>query len=112
MGVPETIIEAFDRPRPTSRAPARQDGPYVGRYRNRYLGEVRVEGAGSRLRLSVGSAAFRLRHWTGDTFAYRANAMPAGFTTGVRFQMSSGRATSVELEEVSDTLGGLGIARR
>lgn len=103
---------AFGRTEPADPRPAKALKTYVGTYRGDYLGRVDVRRKGGRLLLSVGKVDIRLRHWTGDTYAYDIADMPKGFIAGVKFTVKGSKAVSVNLEEVSYDLGRLGIAHR
>lgn len=103
---------AFGQPKPQSPKPAQRLKVYAGDYRGKYVGKVRAQVVEGKLILTVGKVDFKLRHWTGNTFAYRMTDMPKGFITGVRFRVKKGKSVSVKIQEVSDELGSLGVARR
>lgn len=97
------------KPRPANPVPAAALSRYVGTYRNEYVGTATVRQVGKRLVLRLGpngQTRLRLRHWTGNVFAYNGIDLPPGFTTGATFDPSAG---TLKLEEVQ---GDLGLLRR
>jgi CubicO group peptidase (beta-lactamase class C family) len=93
------------KPRPASPKPAAPLREYVGTYRNDYVGTATVVRKGKHLVLRLGPKGqreLRLRHWTGNAFAYTGIDLPKGFTTGATFNLKRG---TLQLEEVEGELG-------
>jgi CubicO group peptidase (beta-lactamase class C family) len=95
--------------RPT---PARPDAFYAGTYANDFYGPARVTAGAGGLRLQLGPkpTEFALRHWDGDTFAYRP-IQPGPDVSAVTFAAGAGgTAAAVTVEDLDDT--GLGTFTR
>jgi CubicO group peptidase (beta-lactamase class C family) len=89
--------------------PALAAAAYVGTYTSDFYGPLLVVERGSRLVMELGPAPeqFALRHWTGNTFAYRTRGEHASGTRPVTFGVSDGRATTVTVGDL-DTAYGVG----
>mgnify|MGYP003606244571 CR=1 FL=1 len=96
---------AFGKKKPADPKPSAPLAAYAGTYSNDYVGTATVERSGKRLVLRLGpdgQRVLRLRHWTGNTFAYTAIDLPQGFTAGVRFNTKAG---TMRMEEIEGNLG-------
>jgi len=85
---------------PAGATPASPYTELVGTYANAFFGDlvVRDNGAGLELVLGPDAMTFPLTHYDGDVFAFTLPGENAGPLTAVRFTVSNGRATSVELD--------------
>ncbi|MFG3438867.1 DUF3471 domain-containing protein [Nonomuraea sp. NPDC047897] len=103
----------YARPPPDA-APARPPAAYAGTFGNGYYGPLTVtrEGGGLVMRLGPrGARRFPLRHYSGDTFAYRTRGENASGLSGVRFVAGrGGTITRVIVESLDRT--GLGTFTR
>ena len=97
--------------------PALGNGAYVGTYFNDFYGTLHVVERDGGLVMQLGPAPeeFALRHWTGNTFAYRTRGEHATGTQPVTFTVSGSRATSVTVGDLDAADGGsahLGVFTR
>lgn len=100
---------------PANAKRARAARSYAGRYaHNPYYGPARVTAGGSRLTLHLGPGrgkAFRLTHWSGDTFVYRPTGENSTGISAVTFsKVRGGRTTQLLVENLNAE--GLGSFRR
>ena len=103
---------------PYANPPAIQSGPlplasYAGTYANDYVGEARVEDAGSELVLRLGPAGrrFSLRHFNRDIFLYAPNVETPGWLSPIAFTIGAdGKASGVTIEDLN--ADGLGVLAR
>ncbi|MFI6789484.1 serine hydrolase [Nonomuraea sp. NPDC050383] len=102
----------YGRP-PADAAPARPASSYTGVYANGHYGPLTVteEGGGLVMRLGPEPLRLPLRHYAGDTFAYRTPGENAVGLAGVRFAAGAdGRADKVTVDNLDHT--GLGTFTR
>lgn len=101
-----------DRRRPAGTRPPRPARAYLGAYRNRYFGRLRVVRRDGRLTMLLGprQKAFRLRHWRGDTFSYLPAGENATGIAAVDFRVRGGRVRAVRVENLDGE--GLGTFAR
>jgi CubicO group peptidase (beta-lactamase class C family) len=97
--------------------PALPASAYIGTYANDFYGPLRVVQRADGLVMQLGPAPqqFALRHWTGNTFAYRTRGEHASGMQPVTFAVSDGRVTSVTVGNLNTAYGTeaqLGVFRR
>lgn len=112
-GLLENHSRLAGRQPPAHPKPARPERAYVGSYPNAYYGAARVTVRRGRLTLLLGPRhdAFRLSHWSGDTFAYTPPGENSTGRSAVTFgRLRGGRASTVRIENLDET--GLGTFRR
>jgi CubicO group peptidase (beta-lactamase class C family) len=90
---------------------------YVGTYFNDFYGPLQVVERNGALVMQLGPAPeeFALRHWTGNTFAYRTRGEHATGTQPVTFAVSGSRADAVTVGDLDAADGGrahLGVFTR
>jgi len=88
--------------------PALAAAAYVGTYTSDFYGPLLVVERAGRLVMELGPEPqeFALRHWTGNTFAYRTRGEHATGTQPVTFGVSDGRAATVTVGDL-DTASGV-----
>lgn len=99
---------------PSAPVPAGPDEDYAGTYANELYGPAQVASGAGGLVLTLGPkrVAYRLEHWTGDTFVFTplGENAPEGSRSAVSFERSGGAATAMTVELLD--ADGLGTFRR
>jgi CubicO group peptidase (beta-lactamase class C family) len=87
--------------------PALPSGAYVGTYANAFYGPLHVVVRDGGLVMQLGPAPqeFPLRHWTGNTFAYRTRGEHASGTQPVMFAVAGNRVTRVTVGNLDAAYG-------
>ena len=86
---------------------------YAGTYANDYVGEARVEDAGSQLILHLGPAGRRypLKHFNRDVFLYTALAESPAWPSSITFTIGpDGKASKITIDDFN--ADGLGVLAR
>jgi CubicO group peptidase (beta-lactamase class C family) len=92
---------------PVKKLPPLANSAYVGRYGNKYFGEIEVAEKDGALELRMGpkKSAYPLAHWDRDVFTYQpAGEMSAGLS-GVTFTIGPGQAATQLMIENLDVYG-------
>jgi hypothetical protein len=88
---------------PSEKLPPAGNSAYVGKYENKYFGEIEVAEKGGSLELRMGpkKASYPIRHWSRDVFTYQPTGEMSAGLSAVTFTIGpSQAATQVQIENL------------